>query len=106
MREADETAVQELSRATGVHGMTARALVCRGIGSAAEARGFLAHDLANLADAFAMADMENAVGRVEGALERGVRIRVHGDYDVDGVCATALLVRALRGLGGEVDWHI
>jgi len=43
---------------------------------------------------------------VEGALARGGLIRIYGDYDVDGVCATALLVRALRGLGGKVDWYI
>ena len=36
----------------------------------------------------------------------GARITVHGDYDVDGVCSTAILVRALRELGGDCDWLI
>ena len=36
----------------------------------------------------------------------GARITVHGDYDVDGVCSTAILVRALRELGADCDWLI
>ena len=36
----------------------------------------------------------------------GGRITVHGDYDVDGVCSTAVLVRALRALGADVDWYL
>ena len=39
-----------------------------------------------------------------GHVRAGTAITVHGDYDVDGVCATAILVRALRALGGQVDW--
>ena len=39
-------------------------------------------------------------------VERGSRITVHGDYDVDGVCSTAILVRALRTLGADVDWYL
>ena len=36
----------------------------------------------------------------------GARITVHGDYDCDGVCSTAILVRALRELGADCDWYI
>ena len=39
-----------------------------------------------------------------GHVARGTRITVHGDYDVDGICSTAVLVRALRELGADVDW--
>ena len=86
--------------------MTARVLLCRGISEPEEARVFLGHDLAGLIDPLQMRDMETAVGIVDAALKRGARIRIYGDYDVDGVCATALLVRALKGLGGEVDSYI
>ena len=47
-----------------------------------------------------------AVDRIRRAIESGERICVHGDYDVDGICATALAVLALRELGAEVDWHL
>ena len=40
------------------------------------------------------------------ARRAGTRITVHGDYDVDGVCSTAILVRALRALGADVDWYL
>lgn len=106
MREADEAAATELCEKLGTRDMIARALACRGITDVGEARSFLGHDIAGLADPFLMKDMDRAVERVEAALARGVLIRVYGDYDVDGVCATALLVRALQGLGGRVDWYI
>ena len=44
--------------------------------------------------------------RILGHVQRGSRITVHGDYDVDGVCSTAILVRALRTLGADVDWYL
>ena len=44
--------------------------------------------------------------RIHGHIERGSRITVHGDYDVDGICSTAILVRALRTLGANVDWYL
>ena len=47
-----------------------------------------------------------AAWRILGHVERGSRITVHGDYDVDGVCSTAILVRALRTLGADVDWYL
>jgi len=106
LKEADEAVVRELSAALGKRAVTARALVCRGISDAAEARRFFECDIADLLDPFLMKDMDRAVERVEEALARGAKIRVYGDYDVDGVCATALLVRALRGLGGDVDWYV
>ncbi len=106
IKAADEAAERRLRAELGVRRTTARALVCRGIADAAEGRRFLGHDLAGLVDPFEMRDMERAVAAVEGALKTGERIRVYGDYDVDGVCGTALLVRALAGLGGEVDWYI
>jgi len=106
LKHADEEAARRLSEALGISAITARAMICRGIAEAEAARIFLGHDLAGLADPFEMKDMDRAVGVVQQALERGARIRVYGDYDVDGVCATALVVRALGGLGGNVDWYI
>ena len=50
--------------------------------------------------------MEEIVARVHAAVRGGERITVHGDFDVDGVCATSILVGALRELGAECDWLI
>jgi single-stranded-DNA-specific exonuclease len=50
--------------------------------------------------------MEAACTAVRAAIAEKRRICVHGDYDVDGICATALAVTVLRDLGAEVDWHL
>ena len=57
-------------------------------------------------DPFALGDMREACDRIRAAIDAGTRICVHGDYDVDGICATALAVLVLRELGAEVDWHL
>jgi len=106
MRESDDQAAIDLAESLNMSVMSSRILLCRGISDPVTARVFLGNDLAGLIDPFQMRDMNAAVDSVEGALDSKARIRVYGDYDVDGVCATALLVRALRGVGGHVDWHI
>ena len=50
--------------------------------------------------------MAAVVEQVRAAIDAGRRITVHGDFDVDGVCATALMVSTLRELGADVDWFI
>lgn len=74
-------------------------LVQRGHGTPDAARRFLRPDLADLSDPYALAGMDRAVEVITGAVRRGVPILVHGDYDVDGQCASALLTRALRLAG-------
>ncbi len=106
LKDANEAAWRGLCERLGISALTAKALVCRGLTEVDAASLFLDHDLTRLADPFEMKDMDRAVTMVEAALARGAHIRIYGDYDVDGVCATALLVRALGGLGGKVDWYI
>jgi len=79
-------------------------LVRRGYGTVAQARAFLEADEEH--DPFAFAGMDEAVERIRAAIAAGRRITVHGDYDVDGVCSTAILVRALREEGAQADWLI
>lgn len=77
-------------------------LVTRGQGDAAAARAFLRPRLQQLRDPHRMAGMSEAVERIVRAIGRGETILVHGDYDVDGVCSTALLARTLRDWGARV----
>ena len=79
-------------------------LVRRGFRTPAEARAFLEAEESH--SPFAFDSMELVVERVRAAIEGGRRITVHGDFDVDGVCATALTISTLRGLGAECDWFI
>ena len=98
------TEARTLAEELGVSGPVAVTLVRRGYRTPEEARSFLAADESHPPSAFE--GMEAAVERVHAAIEAGQRITVHGDFDVDGVCATTLMVSTLRELGAEVDWFI
>ena len=93
-----------LSDQLGLSEPVAVTLVRRGYRTPAEARAFLTADESH--SPFAFDSMEVVVERVRAAIEANKRITVHGDFDVDGVCATALMVSTLRELGAECDWFI
>ena len=83
----------------------ASVLVRRGLGDPDAARAFLQPESISH-DPLLLGDMAAAVARLRTAVERGERICVHGDYDVDGICATALATLTLRELGADVVWHL
>src|SRR3954464_12188810 len=95
----------ELAAALNISELTASVLVRRGYTDPAAARDFLAGEMPPH-DPFLLGDMQLACDRIRAAVEAGTRICVHGDYDVDGICATVLAVLVLRELGAEVDWHL
>jgi single-stranded-DNA-specific exonuclease len=94
-----------LVKALGLSEITASVLVRRGYGDPEVARAFLAGEQP-LHDPFLLGDMGRAVERIRAAIAAGRRICVHGDYDVDGICATVLAVLVLRELGADVDRHL
>ncbi len=94
-----------LARELGVSEITASVLVRRGYGDPAEARAFLSGEQP-LHDPLLLGDMAGAVDAIRTAVAGGTRICVHGDYDVDGICATVLAVVILRELGADVEWHL
>lgn len=91
-----------LAQALGIGGIAAQCLLNRGIEDEADAREFLRGSLQSLHRPEDLPDMAAAVARIRRALGAKERICVWGDYDVDGVCGTALMVRFLRRLGGDV----
>ncbi len=95
-----------LSRKLGVSPLMAQILINRGIFTAAAAKDFLDVSLAGLHPPMLMRDMDKGVELAARALETKQKILVYGDYDVDGVTGTTLLVTVLRRLGGEVDYYI
>ena len=78
-----------------------RLLVARGYGDAEAAKRFLRPRLEHLASPGTLHDLPRAVERIADAVRAQETIFVHGDYDVDGMSSTALMVRVLRGLGAE-----
>jgi single-stranded-DNA-specific exonuclease len=96
--------VRRLRSELGVSGPLAQVLVRRGMREPLAARSFLAGDEHHPADAFA--GIAEAVELIAAYVRDGARITIHGDYDVDGICSTAVLVRALRELGADVDSYL
>jgi single-stranded-DNA-specific exonuclease len=97
--------VARLTRELEISETMASILVRRGYGDPAEAGAFLEGERAPH-DPFLLGDMTEAVAGIRAAVAAGKRICVHGDYDVDGICATVLAVLTLRELGAEVEWHL
>jgi single-stranded-DNA-specific exonuclease RecJ len=97
--------VVALAGELGLTETTASVLVRRGYGDPAKARAFLAAEIP-AHDPFLLGDMTAACEAIRATIRNGKGICVHGDYDVDGICATALAVLVLRQLGAEVEWHL
>ena len=104
-RPCDWAHVEALAETLEVSETTATVLVRRGLHDPGEARAFLACE-PPAHDPFLLGDMEQAVERLRAAVAAGERICVHGDYDVDGISATAVAVIVLRELGASVEWRL
>jgi single-stranded-DNA-specific exonuclease len=98
-------AVRTLAEELELGEITASILVRRGYTDVEAARTFVRGEIESH-DPFLLGDMREAVDRIRAAIAAGKRICVHGDYDVDGICATALAVLTLRTLGADVEWHL
>jgi single-stranded-DNA-specific exonuclease len=105
LRPCPRRDVVALAKALGVSETTAGVLVRRGYDDPAAAEAFLSAARPEH-DPFLLGDMRGACAAIRAAIDGGRRICVHGDYDVDGICATALAVLVLRDLGAEVEWHL
>ena len=92
--------------AAGYPCLVSAVLASRGIGTAEEAAAFLEHEQRLTYSPFLMADMDKAVARVQQALADHEKIAVFGDYDVDGITATCILVDYLQGRGADVVHYI
>ncbi|HEX7610211.1 MAG TPA: single-stranded-DNA-specific exonuclease RecJ [Solirubrobacteraceae bacterium] len=102
--ECPAPAVELLRAELGVSGPLAQVLVRRGHAEPKGARAFLEAGESHPPSAFA--GIEDAVRPILRHVLDGGLITIHGDYDVDGVCSTAVLVRALRTLGASVDSYL
>jgi single-stranded-DNA-specific exonuclease len=105
LRPCPRDEVHALAQALDLGDTTASVLVRRGYGDPEAARAFLAAERPRH-DVSLLGDVEEACALVRRTIQAGGRICVHGDYDVDGICATVLAVTVLRGLGADVDWHL
>ena len=104
---AENTAlVKSLADQLGVSATTAKLLFTRGLCTADQATVFLKQAETSLHNPFMLKDIEQAVERILLALERGERIAIYGDYDVDGVTSVSLLYTYLSRLGADIGYYI
>ena len=93
----------DFPRPEGMSPVLHRLLMQRGVASVEEAQAFLHPGRDQLHDPLLLSDMPEAVARIRAAIDGEKRICVYGDYDVDGVCASAILSGYLREVGAEVE---
>ncbi|MBU1583476.1 MAG: DHH family phosphoesterase, partial [Proteobacteria bacterium] len=104
--EPDQKTVELLTRGLDCHPLLAALLSSRGITSIEDARFFLNPNFENLTDPFLLKDMDKAVERILTAVENKEKILVFGDFDADGVTATALISDFLDYCDANVSWYI
>lgn len=95
-----------LSKSASISPILAQILINRGIRTPGAVSDFLSPGITALSDPFGLPDMMRAVERVKEAVRRNERVLVHGDYDADGLTASAIMVYALRKIGLETYYFI
>jgi single-stranded-DNA-specific exonuclease len=104
--EIDETELNAFAREFKISKVVAGILLHRGMKDKDEIRRFLDVNEQPFYDPFLLKDMDKAVNRIKQAINQNENIVVYGDYDVDGITATVVLLRTLRQLGAKVDFYI
>ena len=106
MLHAKKADFNKIAENFGISPVTARIIRNRGIEDMESIRHYLHGSIEDLHDPRLLPDMEKAVGILRRKAAEGKTIRIVGDYDIDGVCYTYLLYRALKRIGARVDYEI
>lgn len=106
VRDANPFDVKKIADNPNISELTAKILYQRGIRDAQAVENFLDPEAAPFNDPFLMRGMREAVDRIKQAFDAQEKICVYGDYDVDGMSASAILIRTLRRLGANVESYI
>ena len=102
----EKEAAQEISKSSKISPTLAQVLINRGLSGIAEIDAFITPKLNFLSNPYDIPGMEKAAQRVLLAKEKGERVAVYGDYDVDGVTGTAILLLSLKDLGIDATYYI
>jgi single-stranded-DNA-specific exonuclease len=106
IKDANADVQNILASALSISRVTAQLLANRGITNPKEAKEFLNSSLSSCHNPYLLKDMDKAVSRIKKALADGEKMLVYGDYDVDGMTSVALLLSALKNLGGKTESYI
>jgi single-stranded-DNA-specific exonuclease len=106
VRPHDAAAVAAIERSAGVSSIVAALLAGRGITHPADVKAFLVGTLSDLRDPETLPGVPEAADRILAAVKAGRQIVVYGDYDADGMTATAILVGCLEALDATPRWFV
>jgi single-stranded-DNA-specific exonuclease len=102
----DRALVAALERSAGVSSIAACLLAARGLTEPAAVKSFLAGTMADLRDPDLLPGVPEAADRILAAARDGRPIVVYGDYDADGMCATAILMSCLEAIDAQASWYV
>lgn len=102
----DNIKVEELSNSLGITRTISRVLLNRGITNHDEAEKFLYSSLSQLHDPFLLKDMDKVVKRIKEAIKNNEKICIYGDYDVDGISSTSIMIKYFNSINHPVTYHI
>jgi len=102
----DRPKCEVFSKALNLSPILAHLLLRRDISNVEESRKFLSCNLSFLHDPFLLKDMSKSVDRIESAIKNEETILLYGDYDVDGLTATALIFLTLKDYGARLTYYI
>ena len=102
----DREEAAQIARASGLSPLLCAVLSSRGVHTGREAARFLETSVDKLGSPYELKGMQQAVDTIRDAAAKGEKIAVYGDYDVDGVTATTILVRYLREIGADCTYYI
>jgi single-stranded-DNA-specific exonuclease len=102
----DRALVAALERSAGVSSIAACLLAARGLTEPAAVKSFLAGTMADLRDPDLLPGVPEAADRILAAARAGRPIVVYGDYDADGMCATAILMSCLEAIDAQASWYV
>ncbi|MFW5774786.1 MAG: single-stranded-DNA-specific exonuclease RecJ, partial [Chitinivibrionales bacterium] len=106
LKPVDADHVKDLASQLNVSTLLATILAARGLRTFDECKRFFRPDKSHFNDPFLLRGMEEAVHRTAAAIRQDEKITIYGDYDVDGVTSTALIVRVITELGGSCDYYL
>ena len=102
----DQAVVAGIERMAGVSSIVARLLAARGLTEAAAVKTFLSGTMADLRDPEHLPGVAEAADRILAAAKAGRPIVIYGDYDADGMCATAILMNCLEAIDARASWYV
>ncbi len=106
IRPHDPDGIARLGREAGVSSVVAQLLICRGICDPSAAKEFLDPKISGLRDPELLPGLTAAADRINAAVAAGKQITVYGDYDADGMTATAILLGCLQLMGAKADFYV